>query len=120
MIKKANHILKCLINSKVHPLDKKNYHFFSIFYSLIGNMYYISKDYNVSAGYFIKSVSYSPDDINPWCELIFSLRAIGEFKIFEDIIFNLKHIIQISSSIEPLKFNQDYLIKTVKNINKLP
>jgi len=63
-----------------------------LMYSLIGNMYYILGDFNTSAGYSLRSLSYQQSDITPLIELLFSLRAIGEFELFDDAMFNFSQV----------------------------
>jgi len=38
----------------------------------------------------MKSLSYYRNDLTSWVELMFSLRSIEEFELFEGIIFNLE------------------------------
>ena len=61
-------------------------------FSLLGNMHYILKDFNKSIGCFMKSLSYNREDLTNWIELMFALRAHGNFMEFEGIIFNLEKI----------------------------
>jgi|TARA_Y100000310_G_C20531988_1_gene738944 tetratricopeptide (TPR) repeat protein len=86
-IKKTTTILMKILNNK--DTDEK---YISIFFSLLGNMYYVLGDYKQSIGCFMKSLSYNKNDTTDWIELIFALRAYGEFEIFEDIIFNFEKI----------------------------
>ena len=40
----------------------------------------------------MKSLSYNREDLTNWIELMFALRAHGNFMEFEGIIFNLEKI----------------------------
>ncbi|MBI2134845.1 hypothetical protein HYU09_02565 [Candidatus Woesearchaeota archaeon] len=84
-INKAINILTMLIKSNNGNNKQISDHF-----SLLGNMYYIMGDFNKSIGCFMKSLSYNKNDLTGWVELMFSIRAYGDFRIFEDIIFNLE------------------------------
>ncbi|MFW9873756.1 MAG: tetratricopeptide repeat protein [Candidatus Thorarchaeota archaeon] len=91
-IKIADRILKKLLweykkdNSQVYLKDIET------FYSLIGNMYYLLGDFKYAIGYFMKSLSYNKNDISNWVGLLFSLRSLGDFKLFEEGIFNFEKL----------------------------
>ena len=85
-IKKTENIL---INLIKFGYNKKK---IALFFSLLGDMYYIEGDFNRSINCFRKALSYNKVDITNWVGLIFSLRAIGEFKLFENGIFNFKEL----------------------------
>jgi len=84
-----------------------------LMYSLIGNMYYIAKDYKMSAGCFMKSLSYSRNDVTPLIELLFALRAIGEFEIFEKGILNLDRLYE---KCERSEITQEWFTKIVSGL----
>lgn len=85
-------------------------------YALVGNMYYLLGDYRMSAGYFLKSLSYNKNDITPWIELLFSLRAIGEFELFEKGIFNLEKIYNSWKENPETELTQALFNKIIKNV----
>jgi len=87
-IDKTTKILSNLIKSS----NKEKNEQISIFFSLLGNMHYILNDFNRAAGCFMKSLSYNKNDLTSWVEFIFSLRSMGNFEVFEDMIFNLEKI----------------------------
>ena len=62
------------------------------FFSLLGNMHYLKGDFRSAIGCFMKSLSFGKDDMTPWIELMFALRANGNFGEFEAIAFNLEGI----------------------------
>lgn len=64
----------------------------TIFYSLLGDMYYIYGDFSKSLGCYMNALSYNRKDLASWVGLMFSLRALGEFELFEKIIFNLEQV----------------------------
>jgi len=72
--------------------DKKDAKQIEMLYSLIGNMYYLSGDFNYAAGYFMKCLSYNKEDISHWVGLLFCLRALGEFELFEKGMFNFEKL----------------------------
>lgn len=86
-IKKTTNVLAILIES-----NNSNNKQISNYFSLLGNMYYILGDFNKSIGCFIKSLSYNKNDLTSWVELMFSLRSNGNFKVFEDLMFNIGKI----------------------------
>jgi len=61
-------------------------------YAMIGNLYYIKEDFGMAAGCFMKCLTIERDDITPWIELLFCLRALGEFEVFEEAMFKLEKI----------------------------
>jgi len=85
-IKLGNEILFNLLKNKK---DAKQ---IEMLYSLIGNMYYLSGDFNYAAGYFMKCLSYNKEDISHWVGLLFCLRALGEFELFEKGMFNFEKL----------------------------
>jgi len=85
-IKMGNDILREL--SK----DKKNTKQIEMLYSLVGNMYYLSGRFNYAAGYFMKCLSYNKEDISHWIGLLFCLRAMEEFELFEKGMFNFEKL----------------------------
>jgi len=85
-IKLGNKILSNLLKNKK---DAKQ---IEMFYSLIGNMYYLSGDFNYAAGYFMKCLSYNKEDISHWVGLLFCLKALGEFELFEKGMFNFEKL----------------------------
>lgn len=64
----------------------------AVFFSLLGNMYYINDDFKKAIGCFMKSLSHNKRDMTAWIELMFALRADGNFQEFEGIMFNLEKI----------------------------
>jgi tetratricopeptide (TPR) repeat protein len=82
--------------------------------SLIGNMLYIRGDFRLSAGYFIRALSYSKRDITPWIELLFSLRAIGEAELFEKGIFGLEELYNKWISCPEHELTQAKLVSMIK------
>jgi len=89
VIDEANRILKIMLKENKNGYYRKKIEYF---YSLISNMYYLSKDFKNAAGYSMKSLSYNKNDISYWLEFLFSLRAMGEFEIFETAMFNFNKL----------------------------
>ena len=83
-INQGNKILSELLKNKK---DTKQ---IEMFYSLVGNMHYMLGDFNYAAGYFMKCLSYNKKDISHWIGLLFCLRVLGEFELFEKGMFNFK------------------------------
>ncbi len=91
-ISEANGLLMMLLRENRLDPSKAAHNEIGLLYALVGNMYYLLGDYRMSAGYFLRCLSYNKNDITPWIELLFSLRAIGRFELFEKGIFNLEKI----------------------------
>ena len=72
--------------------NKSNNKLIAIYFSLLGNLYYLRGDFTKSINCFMKSSSYNKNDLGAWLELAFALRAYGDFTAFEGIIFNLEGI----------------------------
>ena len=85
-------------------------------YSLIGNLYYIKGDFAMAAGCFMKALSYCRDDITGWVELLFSLRAMGEFELFERGMFDLKRLYYKWQSKKEKELSQSLLIAMIDEI----
>lgn len=60
-----------------------------LMHAFIGNLLYLRGDYAEAAGYHMNILSVKREDITPWVELIFCLRGMGKFELFEDAIFSL-------------------------------
>lgn len=58
-------------------------------YSLLGNMHYMRREFLKSIGCFMKALDDNRRDMTGWIELMFAVRAHGDFETFERIIFNL-------------------------------
>ena len=84
-IKEAKRILGIALKGSDRKLSGR-------LFSLIGNMLYVKGDYKGSSGYFMKALEYNRLDITNWVEFMFSLRAMGEFGVFEDLMFNLEKV----------------------------
>jgi tetratricopeptide (TPR) repeat protein len=89
-IAKGNRILKRLISE--HKKEDRYETYLELFYAILGNMYYVKGDFRLATGYFMKVLDYAKDDITAWVELLFSLRAMGEFELFEEGIFAIERI----------------------------
>jgi len=79
----------------------------ALFFSLLGDMHYIASDFTRSTNCFMKALSYNKTDITNWAGLMFSLRAIGEFEIFEDLIFNFEKVCRAWQKEKPRKNNSE-------------
>ena len=114
----ANKILKKLLqeykkdNSQVYLKDIER------FYSLIGNMYYLLGDFKYAVGYFMKSLSYNKNDISNWVGLLFSLRSIGDFKLFEDGIFNFENLCRAWRDDPGKEMTQKKVIELIKKADE--
>ncbi len=62
----------------------------SLLFSLLGTCHYLQEHYTKSIGCFLKALSWYREDMTPWIELMFAIRASGEYTIFESILFNLE------------------------------
>lgn len=67
----------------------------AVLYSLLGNLHYIAGSFNESANCAMCAASLNRNDITYWVELAFSLRALGEFDVFEGILFNFERIVRL-------------------------
>jgi tetratricopeptide (TPR) repeat protein len=120
---KNNELIKTIIKTKqllylVKKRKKSDKITIESLYSLIGNMYYILGNYSISAGYFMKCITLNKKNITFWIELLFSLRAMGEFELFEKGIFNLeKMILDWDKSSKKKKLNKNNFLKLIKKIN---
>ena len=88
----------------------------SVYFSLLGNMHYILGDFDKSVNCFMKSLSYNKEDLTSWVELIFSLRALGEFEIFEKIIFNLEKFYDLWIQENSYELNKDKIYWLISKI----
>lgn len=64
----------------------------ALFFALLGNMYHLKGDFRRAAGCFMKALGHDREDMTFWIELMFSLRANGDVREFEAIIFNLENV----------------------------
>ncbi len=64
----------------------------SILFSILGTLYYLKEQYDPSIGCFMKALSWYRDDMVPWIELMFSIRAAEDYGAFESIILHLEGI----------------------------
>jgi tetratricopeptide (TPR) repeat protein len=64
----------------------------SLLFSILGTLYYLQEHYEKSIGCFMKALSWYKEDMVPWIELMFAIRAHGEYGIFEDILFNIERM----------------------------
>ncbi|MBL7056091.1 hypothetical protein ISS07_04220 [Candidatus Woesearchaeota archaeon] len=107
---KVEAILVGLMNSGAESED------ISVYFSLLGNMHYILGDFDKSVNCFMKSLSYNKEDLTSWVELIFSLRALGEFEIFEKIIFNLEKFYDLWIQENSYELNKDKIYWLISKI----
>jgi tetratricopeptide (TPR) repeat protein len=105
----ANKILKTIL---AENKDARKIH---LFYSLIGDMYYVLGNFRLSAGYFMKSLSYNKEDLTSWIGLLFSLRALGNFELFEKGIFDFKRIYYDWKKSGRKEMTQEYLETVLLN-----
>jgi len=96
-IKKTTSIILGLLNEKSPDFRQT-----ALFLSLLGNMYYLKGDFKKAIGCFMKSLSWNKEDMAPWIELMFALRASGSFREFESIIFSIEKIYDLWKS-DPAK-----------------
>lgn len=80
-------------------------------YSLVGNMYYILGKFETSTGYFMKVLSLDREDISGWMELMFSLRAMGKFEMFEKIDFNIELLSRLWAEDRENEMNRERLVE---------
>lgn len=123
--RKEKELKKCIEHSKkiLHKLlSKKNRSLYKEkiehFYSLIGNMYYLLGDFNNSAGFFMKCLSFNKDDLSHWIELLFSLRALGEIDLFEKGIFNFKELCIAWKNDSDQQLTQRKVVQLINNLQK--
>lgn len=92
-IKKAINRLTCIIIGLKKIKGNNNLEEqIAFFFSVLGDLYYLEKDFDKAINCFMKALSYNREDITNWAGLIFSLRSHGEFKIFEEMIFRFEEI----------------------------
>ena len=118
-LKKAITLGNNIISNLLKKRHKKEYHKdLEMLYSLTGSMYYILGDFNYAAGYFMKCLSYNKKDISHWIELLFSLRAMGEFDIFETGIFNFEKLVLVWKNDASEELTQEKVLELIDNIKK--
>jgi tetratricopeptide (TPR) repeat protein len=105
----ANKILEQLL------LDKEDIKKILLFYSLIGDMYYVLGKFKISAGYFMKTLSSNKEDLTSWIGLLFSLRALGKFELFERGIFDFDKIYYEWKNSSEKEMTQEYAEKVLLN-----
>lgn len=112
-ISDGNKILKKLIieNKKSGAYKKE----VEAFYSLIGSMYYILGDFKYSIGYFMKCLSYNKQDVGNWMGLLFSLKSIGEFELFEKAMFGFEEVYGRWSEDNRNNMTQEKLLNLIEN-----
>lgn len=81
-------------------------------FALAGYIYYINEDFKKARGYFLKTISLNPDNLDNWLDLAFVLRHIGDTKISEGILFHFDYVIYYYKYLK--LFNCDY--KTLRNL----
>ena len=94
------------------------YLFIALFFSLLGDMYYLAADYTKSTNCYMKALSYSKTDITNWIGLMYSLRADGKIDIFEDLIFNFSKVGILWKKDNEIELNQDKLLELLKRVDK--
>ena len=115
-LKKAITLGNNIISNLLKKRHKKEYHKdIEMLYSLTGSMHYILGDFNYAAGYFMKCLSYNKKDISHWIDLLFSLRAMGEFDLFETGIFNFEKLVLTWKKDFEKEMNQK---KVIEMLNK--
>lgn len=109
-IKLGNEILFNLLKNKK---DAKQ---IETLYSLMGNMYYLLSDFKFAAGYFMKCLSYNKNDISHWIGLLFCLRALGEFGLFEKGIFNFERLNLAWKNDKEKELGQEKVVEIIAKI----
>ena len=89
-----------------------------LFYSLLGDMYYIRSDFDKSINCFMKALSCNKKDITNWAGLIFSFRSYGEINLFEDIIFNFEKICRYWEKDSSKEMNKKKIFELVEKVKK--
>ena len=115
-ISSANKILAQLLQKRNDPAYTKQ---IEMFYSLIGNMYYLSGDLKYAIGYFMKSLSYNKNDISDWIGLLFSLRGLGKFGLFEKGIFKFNELCTMWSTYSKRELTQEVVIELIERMDGL-
>ncbi len=82
-IQKATMVLTNVKDS--HDLNQK-----AILFCVLGDLYYLQGDFSKSLGCYMKALSNQKKDVTPWAGFLFSIRALGHFDLFEDIIFHFE------------------------------
>ena len=88
------------------------------FYSLIGNMHYLLGDFKFAAGYFMKCLSYNKNDVSHWVELLFCLRALEEFELFEKGMFNFERLNLAWKNDKEKNLTQEGVIDIIKKVGQ--
>jgi len=88
----------------------------SIFFSLLGDMYYLESDFARSINCFMKALNFNKEDITNWVGLMFSLRAYGEIDIFENLIFNFEDIYYTWKKDTGSEMNQEKIYELMRKI----
>lgn len=115
-IKKTEEILIEIIET--NKKDNKQKKEIALFFSLLGDMYYLASDFNKSINCFMKALSYNKIDITNWVGLMFSLRANGNIKIFEESIFNFEYIYNAWRRDPSNKMDQEKIYELIGEIEE--
>ena len=111
----SEHAQEPLVNDGRFLTNKKDLKQIEIFYSLIGNMHYLLSDFKYATGYFMKCLSYNKNDISHWVELLFCLRAMGEFELFERGMFEFEKVVKSWQSSSEREMDQEIVIGMIKD-----
>lgn len=116
-IKRGNGILRGLLTLEKNKGDISRRYLY-LFYALVGNMYYFKGDFKLSTGYFMKVLDYEREDLTAWVELLFSLRAVGEYDLFEQGIFNLEQVYKGWRESKEKRMGKEVLVKLIMDKQK--
>jgi hypothetical protein len=86
------------------------------FASLLCCMHYLRGDFPQSAGYATIALSYERQDLTIWVDLLFAVRGMGEFALFEQALFNLPTLYQLWKSDPETVFSQDKFVRMLDRI----
>ena len=89
--------------------------YLELFSEVLGDMHYTAGEFKAAAECFMKTLSYNRRDITPWVELLFSLRCMGEFRLFERGIFNLEKLCRLWQNSKSSELNFDRLGVLIEN-----
>ena len=62
-------------------------------FALAGYIYYIGENYKRARNYFLEAIYLTPENLDSWVDLAFTLRQLGEYDVSRSILFNCKLII---------------------------
>lgn len=85
-------------------------------FSLMASLFYMKGDFSNAAGCLIKCLSIRKTDVTHWVELLFNLRAMGEFRLFEKGIFNFERLVRSWIGDSSKVLTQEKVIRLIESL----